>query len=399
MNTKAASQILEEVVASLDIPPSAYEKAQQRYHDVGEWFNRPESASAAHDPHIYPQGSFRLGTVIRPLNEEAGYDLDMGCRLRRGVTKSSHTQKELKNIVGDDLEEYRIARQIENDLEEMHRCWRLPYKDKLSFHIDAVPSIPEDIQRRQMLKEAMTRSGVDSFLADSVANHAGAITDDRDPNYEVLSLDWRISNSEGFARWFESRMKLATRLMEKRAADARVAQIDQLPAREWKSPLQQIVQILKRHRDVMYKDDTESQPISVILTTLAARSYKGEVELSEGLERVLSDMGNHVSPSRPRVPNPVNPSEDFADKWYALKYRHLNLEENFLVWLEQARADFHHLTNSSQPQIVAELALRKFASVVSQDRLREVLGLAAPAIVTAPKTQVIHQPAKPWAAL
>jgi hypothetical protein len=35
-----------------------------------------------------------------------------------------------------------------------------------------------------------------------------------------------------------------------------------------KTPLQQAVQILKRHRDMMFADDPEHKPISVIITTL-----------------------------------------------------------------------------------------------------------------------------------
>jgi hypothetical protein len=34
------------------------------------------------------------------------------------------------------------------------------------------------------------------------------------------------------------------------------------------------------------------------------------------LERILTDMHLYVRQTIPRVPNPVNPAEDFADKWY-----------------------------------------------------------------------------------
>jgi hypothetical protein len=73
--------------------------------------------------------------------------------LRRGITKQTHTQKQLKGLVGRDVEAYRVARGIKDALEEMHRCWRLPYADTLKFHMDIVPSIPEEAARRQMLQE------------------------------------------------------------------------------------------------------------------------------------------------------------------------------------------------------------------------------------------------------
>lgn len=46
------------------------------------------------------------------------------------------------------------------------------------------------------------------------------------------------------------------------------------------SILQRIVQILKRHRDIMFNGD-EDKPISIIITTLASRAYRGETNLSK----------------------------------------------------------------------------------------------------------------------
>jgi hypothetical protein len=131
MSDHNTRSIFEEILLSLDIPESAYEKAEARYKDLGEWFDQEESLCSPFSPHIYPQGSFRLGTVVRPVTGPLEYDLDLGCRLRFGITKFTHTQEQLKNLVGADLEAYRKARQIESALEEKNRCWRLPYKDEV----------------------------------------------------------------------------------------------------------------------------------------------------------------------------------------------------------------------------------------------------------------------------
>jgi hypothetical protein len=266
---------------------------------------------------------------IRPLTKTWSFDIDLGCRLESGITKASHSQRDLKTLVGLDLEAYRKARQIESKLPEKHRCWRLPYKDELSFHMDAVPSIPEDATVRLSLKSAMVEAGSAEALAGHIAKRAGAITDNRLPDYAMISHRWRISNSEGYALWFESRMKLAQRLMEERALSAMVAKVDDLPTRKWKSPLQQAVQIIKRHRDVMFIDDPDGMPISIILTTLTASAYGGETDVASALDRILKHMASCVRTTIPRVPNPVNPAEDFADKWRDPRYRHLNLERNF----------------------------------------------------------------------
>lgn len=387
-------RIIEAVVASVDIPETAYDKAEARYKDLAAWFGRRESACYDYDPHIYPQGSFRLGTVV--AGEE--YDLDFGCRLRKGISKSTHTQKQLKGFVGVDMEAYRQARRIESALKEKHRCWRLQYQEDsgFKFHMDGVPSIPTDDPQRQLLAEAMIKAGRADVLAQAVANHAGSITDNTLSNYEQISPDWRISNSEGYALWFESRMKLAMPLLEKRAFEAKAAKVDDLPARKWKSPLQKCVQALKCHRDVMFAENPDGKPISIIITTLAATAYRGEQDVGSAIQNILATMGSFVNQQRPRVPNPVNPSEDFADKWYDSKYAHLKLEQNFNWWLQQAQEDFATIGQSRDADFIAEQVREKFASSIDAVSLRDRLGLGAATIITAPKSHNIEAPAKPW---
>lgn len=334
------NRALDAIVESIDLPSSGYEAAERRYKDLGAWFGRAESESARYSPHIYPQGSFRLGTVVRPLSEDGDYDLDLGCRLRAGISKATHTQEWLKMLVGRDLEAYRKARGIKNELEEKHRCWRLEYADHLKFHIDAVPSIPESSAERQLREQGMVKFGVERSLAQSVAALSGSITDNRSPNYRLISSDWRISNSEGYALWFESRIRLVGAWLQARVLGEKALKIDDLPSYRWQSPLQRVIQILKRHRDTMFESDSSSQPISIIITTLAAQAYQGEVSTSDAVRRVLSTMANSISSVSPRVPNPVNPAEDFADKWGDPSSRHLKLEENFRLWLRRAQEDF-----------------------------------------------------------
>src|SRR5690349_19887052 len=127
MSTDDKLQLL---IETIDLPERAYEKATQRYRDVGEWFDRNECTLKEHDPHIFVQGSFALGTAIRPLTGEQEYDLDLSCTLRSGISRDTHSQSELKAMVGRELDDYRCARNIERRLEPRHRCWRLVYKDE-----------------------------------------------------------------------------------------------------------------------------------------------------------------------------------------------------------------------------------------------------------------------------
>ena len=375
MSDTARNRIIEEIAGAIDIPDSANEKAQARYKDLGEWFGRKEARCSTFSPNIHPQGSFRLGTVIRPVNDDGEYDLDMGCRLQVGITKATHTQQQLKELVGADLEDYRVARGIKKKKEEKHRCWRLKYADALKFHLDTVPSIPETSERRQRIQEAIVRAGAPLELAVLVAKSAGAITDNRMWNYRIKDDDWKISNAEGFARWFESRMKQAKALMESLALQARLAKVAELPAYRWKSPLQRCVQLLKRHRDIMFADEPDGKPASIIITTLAAKAYKGEVEIAAALDTVLSTMETLVNPTAPRVPNPVNPAEDFADRWSDPASRQHNPEAQFLRWLRQARLDFNAIGMARKPEMVVEAARSKLGISLNVKDLTIKLGI------------------------
>lgn len=381
MTTPLAKRAIDEIVENIDIPDSAYETAAKRYKDFGEWVARPEARCSKFSPHVYAQGSFRLGTVVRPFAPKGEYDLDLGCRLRQGVTKATHTQKQLKHLVGADLEDYRVARQIAEKKEEKRRCWRLKYADTLPFHMDAVPSIPESTARRQVIKEAMTRAGTSDDLAASIAGLTGAITDNSLRNYEVITDEWRVSNSEGYALWFQSRMKLAQSLMEQRAALAKVARVDDLPAYQWKTPLQRCVQILKRHRDVMFAGAEASKPISAIITTLAAKAYAGETNVIDALRNVLSKMGSLVSATSPRVANPVNPAEDFADKWADPNLSHLQLEQRFWEWLRRAQSDFGVLETTGDLRVLVEHVGKSFGTGLNANKLAASAGRGASSLL------------------
>ncbi len=386
--------VIDNMVKLLELPDSAYDKARKRYEDLGEWFDRDESAVSGNNPHIFPQGSFRLGTAIRPLDESEEYDLDLACKLRDGISKDSHTQETLKKLIGIELEAYRKARGIKSELEPKHRCWRLEYQDDLSFHMDIVPCIPADEKRRKAILESIRKTGLDEYVAGSASQTTISITDDRHEGYKHICDDWNISNPEGYAKWFEYRMNpQQTRILLEKA------QVDDVPLFKKKTPLQRVIQILKRHRDNWSKDNPDSKPISIIITTLAARAYNGETDIVAALSNVLEKMGGLVNPARPRVPNPVDPEEDFADRWYRQDCLHLRLEEHFNVWLLQARTDFQHITSTTDTEFLREQIEEKFSLRVNESELKKQLGISVASVnIITPKTHTIDRQdsARPW---
>ena len=392
-NTQKA-KVIETLIELVELPESAYEKAKNRYDDLGQWLERPKSTILNYSPHIFPQGSFRLGTAIRPLDQSEEDDLDLACKLRSEISKNSHTQHELRQLVGKELESYRQARGIQKDLAEKHRCWRLEYQDTTSFHMDIVPCIPEEEHNQILMSNAMRHFGLDDALAEEASKTAIAITDDRHEGYRTLCDEWNISNPEGYAKWFEYRMN-----PQQRTILLDHAQVDEVPLYKKKMPLQRVIQILKRHRDNWCKNNPNVKPISIIITTLAARAYEGEGDILAALGNILQRMSFHVLPTTPRIPNPVDPNEDFADRWYHPDSAHLRLEQNFNLWLEQARRDFHFLTSSDNTVFLSEQFEEKLSLTIDESELRKRLGMNTSQVsILTPKAHSIskEESTRPW---
>ena len=326
------SEFLRGFTDALDIPESYYEKAVKRYESIGEWLDRPECLFRE-DSDVYTQGSFRLGTVVKPITENDEYDLDLVAEF--DAHKLNWTQHQLKTKLGNELELYAKAYQIQESLTDKPRCWRLNYADKVKFHIDIVPAVPDDF--------AFKRNLVAKGIPQAIADLSIAITCKEDKNYDKLSTDWPKGNQRGYAEWFKDRMRVrfSARQREIMLKEAR-ASIEEVPDYKVKTPLQRAVQFLKRHRDYWFKNDEKNSPASIIINTLAAWSYNNESDLYESLVHIVRGMPDYITKRGDEtwIENPVNPDENFANRWKG----HPEREIAFTSWIEQVQRDVHLLT-------------------------------------------------------
>ena len=77
------------------------------------------------------------------------------------------------------------------------------------------------------------------------------------------------------------------------------------------------------------------------------------------------------------------------------KYRHLNLEQNFWDWLDQARLDFRTIWSARDVDLIAEQADKRFAAQINRDRPRD--SVLATATISTPKVRRLTEtPARPW---
>ena len=348
--------VLQTMVEQLDLPDYVVEQAVRRYKSLGEWFDREGSLFENTAIEVFPQGSFALGTTIKPIEEEEEYDLDIGCKIKIGDYKSMHSQKYLKESLGTELEAYRKANGIKEKAEPKHRCWRLEYQDEINFHIDVVPCIPLGDAERKIYEQRINEfyQYPDGF-SENVAKFAINITDDRHENYELISPEWPASNPQGYLGWFQSRINSSKLILLNERTS-----IVPIQVYKQKSVLQRCIQLMKRHRDNMFADD-KRKPISIIITTLAARAYSGETDLSAALMNILEKMPRYINPSSPRIPNPVNPAEDFSDRWEMPESKELDLEGNFRNWLMQAQMDFKQILESKDENFKNRMVNEKFS--------------------------------------
>lgn len=341
--TRESEEFLEDLAEELSVPSSRYEQAERSYKALGEWLHRDASSVRQYGPKVYVQGSFRLGTTIRPSNDVEEYDVDSVCEFQK-LGKRSLTQQQLKSLLGVEIEAYRNAQSMNKPLREGRRCWVLDYADGAQFHMDVVPALPNS-QSTRILLEAR---GLDARWTTS----AIAITDKEDASYTAVTDNWPRSNPKGYCEWFKSRMATALERRKRMLAESVKASVEEIPDYKVRTPLQAAVMILKQHRDHTFGGRKEDRPISVIITTLAAHSYNGEETIGEALAVILAGMDKHIlwRDSRCWILNPTDPLENFADKWA----EHPERAAAFSEWLQKARAQFAEAARSSDRTVITE---------------------------------------------
>lgn len=340
---KELNNLFQQIAEGLDITETQFNNLVRSYNAVGKYLEEDDSFKA-YRPVVTPQGSLRLGTIIQPITEDGDIDVDLVYRLNG--KSSIWTQKDIKQLVGKRLKDHSTYSGM-LDKEEGRRCWTLLYRQdsdnaKERYHMDILPSVSDSEFNRRY--ESIR---IREYSPQTIDQIAIRITDNKEPNYGRSTdiTEWLKSNPDGYALWFAHRCKSVT---EKRENLFEAVMPIGKYVKE-KTILQRIVQILKRHRDIMFKDD-EDKPISIIITTLAGRAYNGESSLLEGLYNVVGSMESHIK-RNPNgefvISNPVNPEENFADKWPT----HPKRKENFFKWLRQVKSDVENIMNARGLQL------------------------------------------------
>lgn len=336
-----------QVLKYIQLPESAYEEAVDRYQSVGDFLTSDSSPLKRTSPEIKPQGSFRLGTAIYPQSRDKEFDLDLTMKCGF-LTPENCTQKDFKDLTKRTVQMYANWHGMDK-VEEKRRCVRLNYRssnvNNSSFHIDIVPAIHGTAQEREAIRSSQGFFDETSIL----------ITDIESPDFTNLHGRWLSSNPEGYALWFESKMKSEMETRKKALLSAANTNIDDIPTWRITTGLQSSVQLLKWHRDCMFEKNPDVKPISIIITTLAGRVYS---ERTQNVAEMVTQMIDFLNSTNWTVKNPIDPREDFTDKWKEPAHKDEHLRDNFDQWLRKAYSDFKAIENNRLSSSEAGLILQ-----------------------------------------
>lgn len=303
------NEIYENIADELNISDSVFESAKRSYKALGEYLEN----SIDYNVEVYPQGSMNLGTLIKPISDDDDYDLDAVCK----IYNDFNSPKDLKELVGNTLKRNGTYKKLL--VKEGKRCWTLKYSDNSHFHMDILPSIPNNM--------------IDKSIK---------ITHKEDNKYKYM-----ISNPEAYAQWFDKLQENERRILYQRRKQQFSNKIEDLRKFKIRTTLQKTIQLLKRHRDIQYinvpEQQRECKPISIIITTLVGKMYTGKETILELITKFCTSYEDYIeidSKGNYIIKNPVNDNENFADKWNIYSER----KDAFFRWVKNLRYDL--ITNN-----------------------------------------------------
>jgi hypothetical protein len=324
---------------SLELTPEQRQRARIEFDNLREWLaNSVHGAAVSRE--LYEQGSSRIGTEVRPLSDAGGdaceHDLD---------AVAEHHQSSLGPMEQYEAMHKRLAEnpRYKPNLVRKNRCIRIDFRG--NFHLDVVPAQPD-----------RASPGTTKI-----------IVPDR------LKKQWTHSNPKGFARWFELRGQAAREEFEKSVRQEAWLRgqtvVPHVPTFAEKPVLNRAIQLLKRRRDMVFMG-SENAPRSIVLTTLAARSYDGGLSVYSALQTIVASIVEQIDrahPHRVEVRNPTDGEENFADKWRGDDAAYAK----FTDFIRQFAGEIFALRNITGLENVVEALERLFGAEPVQKSYRE----------------------------
>lgn len=329
-------ELLARIAQELQLDKTRLERMESAYNAVAELLKNDKYFFDGLVIEVYAQGSKRIGATVHPINK-ADFDLDVVLHIFDPYHR--YAPEEIYNALIKALEKDGYYKTI---LEKKKRCVRLNYKS--DFHMDILPACMPNLYEKEMIKIP-----------------------------EKALSGWSSGNPKGFANWFLNIANSVKEPMLGRYAEVLLkAQIEteRLPEEAYlKTPLQRVVQLFKRYRDIFF--EKKDYPVSsIVITTLTAQFYAAENSIFEAMDNVVSKIKSSYLDSirnnkKFKVLNPVNPEEDFTDSWTNEHYK------SFFNFIEDFHKRWLNLKNSFEAS--NEDYIRLFGEGVYKESLNKQL--------------------------
>ncbi|MEH3038544.1 MAG: nucleotidyltransferase [Sphingomonas paucimobilis] len=287
--------ILAEIAVNLQLPPGLHAKAVERYEAVCRYIDRPGSPLAGRVSSFYPQGSMAIDATISTRGTDDEYDLDAVAEIMGG-TEGPEALLDLLELA---LKDYPVSR-----IERKTRCITLYYAD--GMHLDVTPA------RRRAVKEK-----------EGVIAHA---KQGRPSEHRYVPM-----NAYGFCVWYNDRTPIEERfaialnreLYAKHGFAFDAAEVEDVPDQTpliVKSVTTVALQLIKRHRNILYADAAGRMPPSVMLSCHAGHAAMPGMGLTDMVMRQARWTARAIDQAARQnrlldVPNPEFYEERFTDRW------------------------------------------------------------------------------------
>jgi hypothetical protein len=352
-----AENIILEICSKLQLQPSLYELADERYHTIADTI-QDDKAFTQLELRMYPQGSFRLKTTVKPLKGNE-YDLDFVVELPKN---SNMTPRQLYDHI------YRILSTDgthNNMLEKKSRCIRVCYAN--DFHIDIMPG------------QAIERSTNEIIVPD-----------------RELKNWYHHSNPIGYSEWFENQARTKIEyILKSQRIQCSAEPIEEQEIASHLEPLRRAVQLIKRYRDI-YCDKNNTEPVrSIVLCTLmgyTSTEFTNEMSIMMDFCRYVNGKIATSNGEPFEVRNPVV-DEVLTEKWVEDKQNYkdfVNMMKALTDDLDRLNKDVTNASAIKQLQImfgetITNDAVKKNAERLNKARLAGTVTVGATGMLNATK--------------
>jgi hypothetical protein len=319
--------LLADVAIRIQLSPTNYKKAVERYTAINSYLDRPDSALHTRIEIYYPQGSMAIGSTIASNLTTDHFDLDTIAQL---LISPHANPAEVLDTLFNALNGSPGSRYY-GKVTRNSRCVTVEYED--GMRIDVTPMV-----RRMATPER-----------ESILFHHRRETP-WDSGYR------KVANPYGFAVWFNARTPAEAEFAEQYAALVKsyvgFAEAEQEPIPDQEDPHKKsmaliALQLTKRYRNVRFDRRKVRRPPSVLLAKwFADAAGGGRVRLIDELlhqvRHIRQILSDHVAIGRlVHEVSPVCAEDVLTDRWPAnLADQALFVEDldHLIVQLERLHA-------------------------------------------------------------